>query len=336
MDAETTIDAIERIRNALPRLMVVTPIYNEEANLDRYAQAVSDVLLALPDVDVRVLFVDDGSRDLSWQKIAALTQASSRFSAIRLSRNFGSHLAIAAGFDSIGDDVDAVAILACDLQDPPATIVEFVRAWRDGADIVWGRRRSRADEGWRRSASDLLETTLRRYAMPRHSRFTTGSFLLMDRRVLACMRQFREQSRVTFGLVAWTGFNQAVVPYDRLPRQAGRSGWRLGQMVNSAYDVLIGFSPLPAKFITGVGLAMFAISLLVLVYLLLTWTFSRVQPGWTGMMATMTVCFGMLFMMLGVTAEYLHRIFIEAKNRPLYFISAYAGQVCDAKDPGRD
>ena len=106
-------------------------------------------------------------------------------------------------------------------------------------------------------------------------------------------------------------------------------------MVNSAYDVLIGFSPLPAKFITAVGLCMFAASLLVLVYLLLTWAFTRVQPGWTGMMATMTICFGILFMMLGVTAEYLHRIFIEAKNRPLYFVANCVGQLCHGTEPRR-
>jgi glycosyltransferase involved in cell wall biosynthesis len=319
-----------RTSHAIPRLVVITPVYNEEANLDRYASAVSEVLFAQTDVDIRVVFVDDGSHDLSWHKLVALTEASSRFSAIRLSRNFGAHLALAAGFDSVGDEVDAVAILACDLQDPPTAVLEFIRAWRDGADIVWGQRRSRADEDWRRSASSLLESMLRRYAMPRYSLFTTGSFLLMDRKVLACMKQFREQSRVTFALVAWTGFNQTVVSYDRAARQAGRSGWRLAQMLNSAYDVLIGFSPLPAKVITCLGLGMFAISLLVLIYLLLTWAFSRVQPGWTGMMATMTICFGTLFMMLGVTAEYLHRIFIEAKNRPLYFVAAHAGQARDA------
>jgi glycosyltransferase involved in cell wall biosynthesis len=335
MDVTAISDVKLRANDGRPRLVIVTPVYNEESNLDRYAETVSATLLSAPDIAARVLFVDDGSRDLSWQKIAALTESSSRFSAIRLSRNFGSHLALAAGFDSIGDDVDAIAILACDLQDPPDTIREFVSVWRTGADIVWGQRRSRGDEGWRRGASGLLERMLRRYAMPRHSRFTTGSFLLMDRKVLHCLKQFREQSRVTFALVAWTGFNQAVVPYDRQLRQAGHSGWRFGQMINSAYDVLIGFSPLPAKFITAVGLGMFAVSLFVLLYLVLTWAFTRVQPGWTGMMATMTICFGMLFMMLGVIAEYLYRIFIEAKNRPLYFIAACAGEVSDATEPDR-
>jgi glycosyltransferase involved in cell wall biosynthesis len=313
---------LPRVTGERPQIVIVTPIYNEEANLDRYAQEVAIHLFSLSDIAVRVLFVDDGSDDRSWKKLTALTQSSASFSAIRLSRNCGAHVALAAGFDHVGDDADAVAILACDLQDPPATILEFIAAWRAGADIVWGERRSRADEGWRSTASRLLEAMLRRYAMPRRSRFTTGSFLLMDRKVLACLKQFREHSRVTFALVAWTGFNQEVVPYDRAKRVAGRTGWRFSQMLNTAYDVLIGFSPTPAKFITSIGLSMFAVSIVVLAYLLLTWAFTRVLPGWTGLMATMTICFGILFMMLGVIAEYLHRIFIETKNRPLYFIAA--------------
>lgn len=326
MNSTSTPGVLDAARSKRLRLVVVTPVYNEEDNLARYSQAVQSILFSAPDMDARVVFVDDGSRDGSWRKLVELSEASPRFSAIRLSRNYGAHLALAAGFDSIGDDADAVAVLACDLQDPAETLLEFVAAWRRGADIVWGQRRSRHDEGWRRGASYLLENLLRRYAMPRHSRFTTGSFLLMDHKVLQCVRQFREQNRVTFALVAWTGFDQAVVPYDRRQRIAGRSGWSFGQMINTAYDVFIGFSPLPAKAITGLGLGMFAMSVLVLLYLLGAWAFGRVQPGWTGVMATMTVCFGMLFMMLGVTAEYLHRIFVEAKNRPLYFVAVTTGQ----------
>ena len=307
------------------RLVVVTPVFNEEANLDRYAAEVAATLFAAPGIEARILFVDDGSRDSSWARLQALTRASPRFSAIRLSRNYGAHLALAAGFDAVGEDADVVAVLACDLQDPVATLLDFVAAWRQGADIAWGQRRTRADEGWKRNASRLLENTLRRHAMPRHSRFTTGSFLLMDRRVLACLKQFREHSRVTFALVAWTGFKQAVVPYDRQARVAGKSGWRFGQMLNTAYDVLIGFSALPAKLMTGIGVSLFLLSLAATVYLLLVWAMSRVQPGWTGVMVTITLCFGVLFMMVGVMAEYLHRIFIEAKNRPLYFVSDGAG-----------
>jgi dolichol-phosphate mannosyltransferase len=317
---------------ARPRLVVVTPVFNEEANLASYADKVRSVLFSAAGFDAWVLMVDDGSTDRSWEIMTALAEADPRFRAVRLSRNQGAHLALAAGLDHVDEDADAVAILACDLQDPAETILEFVAAWRNGADIVWGKRRNRNDEGWRRNASSLLEAILRRFAMPRNSRFTTGSFLLIDRMVLECVRRFREQNRVTFALVAWVGFNQAVVPYDRQVRLGGRSGWTFGQMINAAYDVLIGFSAAPAKAITVLGFTFFGLSLLLLIYVLGAWAMTNVQPGWTGFMATMTVCFGTLFIMLGVIAEYLHRIFIEVKDRPLYFISGRVGKINRSPD----
>lgn len=313
-------------RSVRPRLAIVTPVFNEELNLSRYVGAVRGVLLSVVDIDVTILFVDDGSTDSSWQIVSELAAQDDRFRAIRLSRNYGAHIALAAGLDSVDDGADAVAILACDLQDPPETVLEFVSAWRNGADIVWGKRRTRHDEGWRRHASSTLEKMLRRFAMPKNSRFTTGSFLLINRTVLQCIRQMREHSRVTFALVAWTGFNQAVVLYDRQVRRAGRSGWSFGQMINTAYDVLIGFSAAPAKGITMLGLTLFVLSIVLLAYVVGAWLWTDVQPGWSGVMATITICFGILFMMLGVTAEYLHRIFVEVKDRPLYFISGDAGR----------
>lgn len=322
------------IRPQRPVLVVVTPVYNESQVLPRYIDEVTRVLLSRTDIAARVLFVDDGSTDLSWRSIQDAIERSDRFSAIRLSRNFGPHTALAAGFDFVGADADIVATLACDLQDPPETIVAFVDEWRAGADIVWGRRRVRAEPRWRQGVSRALEALLRRYAMPVHSKLQTGSFLLIDDVVLDCVRRFKEQGRVTYALVAWTGFNQSVVAYDRQPRLGGRSGWTFGQMVNAVYDVFIGFSPVPAKLLTGFGFAMLGGSLLTVVYLLTTWLVRDVQPGWTGLMATMTLCFGFLFVMLGVSFEYLYRIFVETKDRPLYFVAHRAGDARPRHAPG--
>jgi glycosyltransferase involved in cell wall biosynthesis len=306
----------------VPRLTIITPVYNEAENLDAYASAVEETILSRGDLDARILLVDDGSSDDSWAKIVELTRRSVRFSGLRLSRNFGVHIALAAGFDNVGEDADIVAVLACDLQDPPLTVLEFVARWREGADIVWGARRERADSGWRRIASHTLDRILRLYAMPRDSKFRTGSFLLIDRVVLECFLKCREHNRVTFALVAWTGFSQDVVYYDRQARLRGRSGWSLGRMISTAYDVFIGFSPFPARVLTGLGFALFGISILVLIYLVTEWFVKNVQPGWTGIMALITVFFGILFMMVGMIAEYLYRIFIETKARPLYFVAS--------------
>jgi glycosyltransferase involved in cell wall biosynthesis len=308
--------------NERPHLMLVTPVYNEEDNLDLYAREVGALFFGREDLDTRVLFVDDGSTDRSWSKISKLAARSDRFRGLRLSRNFGAHPTLAAGLDNVDDASDMVATLPCDLQDPPETVLEFVEAWRKGAKIVWGARRSRAEHGVREVISRTMEAVLRRYAMPRHSRFTTGSFLLMDRVVLDCFRQFREHSRVTFALVAWTGFEQAVIHYDRRPRRYGKSGWTLRRMLDTGYDVFVGFSPLPAKLLTWTGFVIFGLSLAFLVYLIGSYFLHDVQPGWTGLMTAMTLFFGILFVMLGVMAEYLHRIFLEVKGRPLYFVAA--------------
>lgn len=308
-----------------PVLVVVTPLYNESENLSAYAERVRDSLLSRSDVDVRVLFVDDGSVDDSWHKVERLVSLDKRFSGVRLSRNFGSHTALTAGFDRVPPEADAVATLACDLQDPPEVILEFLEAWRAGAEIVWGARKSRIDERRRRLASQVLEKLLRRYAMPKRSKFQTGSFFLIDRNVLDCIKQFREHGRVTFALVAWTGFEQQIVHYHRQQRTAGRSNWSYMQMLNTAYDVFIGFSPIPAKILTAFGFLMLGGSIVSVLYLVFTWIFFKVQPGWTGLMTTTTLCFGLLFVMIGVSFEYLYRIFIETKARPLYFVSREIG-----------
>jgi glycosyltransferase involved in cell wall biosynthesis len=321
-------------RPACPVLVVITPVFNEAKILLGYATAVKRVLFECPDIKARVVFVDDGSTDESWKIIRQFVQSDSRFSAIRLSRNFGAHIALAAGFDHVPEDADLVATLACDLQDPPEVILSFLTEWRNGANIVWGARQSRLDARWRVLASNLLETLLRRFAMPRNSRFQTGSFFLFERIVLDSVRQFREHSRVTFALVALAGFDQAVVNYNRKMRADGRSGWTFGQMLNTAYDAFIGFSPIPAKVLTIFGFAMLVASLLGVVYLMLIWLFQDVQVGWTGVMATMTLCFGLLFMMIGVAFEYLYRIFVETKDRPLYFVAQKAGDVLRRRSTG--
>jgi glycosyltransferase involved in cell wall biosynthesis len=310
-----------------PLLVLVTPVFNEAMLLEIYAAEVKRVLLERSDIEARVILVDDGSADDSWKIICRLVEVDHRFSAVRLSRNFGAHVALAAGFDHVPRDADLIATLACDLQDPPEIILEFLEEWRKGANIVWGARRSRSEGPWRRAASRLLEIGLRRYAMPRHSRFQTGSFFLIERIVLDSVRQFREQARVTFALVAWTGFDQSIVPYDRRMRTGGRSGWTFAQMLNTAYDVFIGFSPVPAKVLTAFGFVMLITSIVAVFYLAFTWLVRDVQVGWTGLMATMTLCFGLLFLMIGISFEYLYRIFVETKNRPLYFVSQQVGGV---------
>jgi dolichol-phosphate mannosyltransferase len=303
-----------------PKVQILTPLYNEEKCFDIYVETVKRVLLSRSDVEYRCLLVDDGSTDGTWELIQQQCRASPQFRGLRLSRNFGAHTAETAGIDLC--DADAVVILSADLQDPPETILSFVEAWRQGADVVFGRRRMREDSRWRVLTSKAFEGLLRRFAMPKGSKFATGGFLLMDRKVVECVRQMREANRLIFGLVAWTGFRQAVVEYDRQRRAAGRSAWSIGRMVKSMYDGLIGFSGTIPRAVTLLGAVFSLIGFIAALYFLLNAIFFSPLPGWSTIMVILSLFFGIVFMILGTICEYLLRIYVESTRRPLYFIAA--------------
>lgn len=311
-----------------PLVFVVTPVFNEEENLLDYAAEVRRVLFADPDVDFRVLLVDDGSRDNSWQLIDGLSAEDPRFRGLRLSRNFGSHTALTAGFAHVGPDADAAATLACDLQDPPEVLLEFVEQWRQGAEIVWGERRTRQDKSWKVWTSRAFNRALEKHAMPNGSQFTTGSFLLMDRRVLECFNEFREHNRITFALVAWTGFDQVRVPYDRQARTKGESGWNFAKMIKAMYDAFIGLSTLPIRLMKIAAGTAFVLSLLLVVYLVFVLAVKGTHvPGWASQMILLSVFFGVQFSLTAIMGEYLNRIYTESMRRPLYFISRDTSEV---------
>jgi glycosyltransferase involved in cell wall biosynthesis len=312
---------VSAARRQQPTVLVLTPVYNETAGLAAYEREVCDTLLVRPDCQVRVLFIDDGSTDDSWNTIRDIAARDVRFRGIRLSRNYGSHIALSAGFANVGD-ADAVATLASDLQDPPAVVSQFIDAWKRGADIVWGKRTAR-DESWLRVwTSRTFERVIRRHAMPRRSRFTTGSFLLVDRKVAECFARFQEHNRVTFALVAWTGFSEAVVEYERQRRRTGQSGWTYGRMVKTMYDTFIGFSQTPIRAMTITGALVSLLTLPMAGYIIYHRLAGHPILGWTSIMLPLTLFFGLQFLMMGIVGEYLYRIYAEVVRRPLYFISA--------------
>jgi len=305
---------------ASPNVQILTPFYNEEECFESYVEAVESTLLSRDDVEYRFLLIDDGSTDRTWELIQRQCETSPRFRGLRLSRNFGAHTAETAGLDIC--NADAVVILSADLQDPPEVIPRFVEAWRHGAEVVFGRRLTRGDSRWRILTSKTFEALLRRFAMPRGSKFATGGFLLMDRRVVECVRQMREANRLIFGLVAWTGFRQAVVEYDRQHRAAGRSAWSVARMIKSMYDGLIGFSAAIPRAVTLLGAFFSAAGFVSALHFLLNAIFFTPLPGWSTIMVTLSLFFGIVFIILGTICEYLLRIYIESTRRPLYFIAA--------------
>ncbi len=303
----------------MKRVDIITPVFNETGNLERYVETVRERLVAAePGYRFQVIFVDDGSSDGSWPMIQKLAAANPWITGVRLSRNFGAHYALTAGFfESTGD---AVITLACDLQDPPEVGREFLRGWENGKAIVWGHRAARQDAAWRIWASGLFLWFVKR-SLPRNSQFTTGSFFLADRAVRECFKQFGESRRLTFALVAWTGFEQGTVSYERRRRESGRSGWTFAKMLSSLYDAVIAYSDWPAKFMTWLGVGMCVLSFVFLGYTVLHWLGGDPMRGWTSLATLISGFHGISFLIFGLMAQYLSRIYGEVVRRPLYFVS---------------
>ena len=304
-----------------PRVTLLTPVYNEEGNLHRYEQKISEILFSRTEYDFGVLFIDDGSTDHSWEIIKEMCARDSRFRGIRLSRNYGSHLAISAGFANEDRDSDAIVIMACDLQDPPEVVLEFIKKWESGAKIVWSQRRLHEDKGLSKFANIIFYTLMHRFAAPKGTQFNTCSFFLVDRVVAECYRQFVEQNRIISALVALTGFEQDVVIYSRRPRMAGVSGWTFGKKLKALYDALLGYSFMPIRLILLLGIGVFFFSIILAIYSLYCWFTSSPLEGYTSLILAVSFFFGIQFLLMSIVGEYLYRIYTEVVRRPLYFIS---------------
>jgi len=307
-----------------PLIAIVVPVFNEQENLEAFYAAVSDVIDAMPDYDWQFMFVDDGSRDGSFEVLRSLRERDKRIEALRFPRNFGSHVAIAAGIDYCRGD--AAIVMAADRQDPPALIREFVARWREGYDVVWGARTGRDDSRLRAAGMSLFYRLVRRFAIPSYPPGGTGSFCLISGPVIDAFRQCQERNRLTFGLVAWSGFRATDVPYHRPRRLIGSSSWTLRRMLKAALDTFIAFSSLPIRTISFLGLFVSALSFLFGAYVVANQIFfgTRVQ-GWTSVMLVVLVLGGVQLLMIGVLGEYLQRILDEARGRPLYVIERTLG-----------
>ncbi len=303
-----------------PSVCLITPVFNEAENLPRFKECLDNFFFKSPITDYSVIFVDDGSTDSSWAKLVEMCAGEPRCRAIRLSRNFGAHAAISAGMEN--SSADAAVVFACDLQDPPETVVEFVEKWRNGADIVFGHRSTRKDGKLRQWCSSIFQQLLGRFAMPQGSQFATGSFLLADQKVIQAFREFREYHCITFALFAWTGFSQEKVEYHRAKRQAGKSGWSLGRMMKAFYSAFIAFSHLPIRLITILSIITFILSFSLATYAVFSFLVSGSLPGWASTMVVLGFFFGIQFFVLSVIGEYLHRIYFEIVARPRFFVAA--------------
>ncbi|MDB4936294.1 MAG: hypothetical protein JWP87_3266, partial [Labilithrix sp.] len=303
---------------ARPEVSLVIPIYNEEEVLPQLDERLSQLLEKLA-IDAEVVFVDDGSKDRSLEMLRAMVEREPRYRAVSFSRNFGHQRAITAGMDASRGQ--AVVVMDADLQDPPEVILEMIAKWREGYDVVYGRRRSRAGESWFKLLTAKVFYRLFAAMIPIEVPLDAGDFRLMSRRVVVTLRALRETHRFVRGLVSWVGFKQTAVEYDRAARFAGETKYPLRKMLAFAFDGIISFSILPLRFATYLGVLVGAASVLYAVCAIFAHVFlSATVPGWTTTVVLVALLFSVQLLVTGVLGEYVGRIYEQVKLRPLYVV----------------
>jgi glycosyltransferase involved in cell wall biosynthesis len=311
-----------------PRLSVVAPCYNEEACLPEFHRRVTAAAHAAVGGDFELVLVNDGSRDATWSVLRRLVEDDPHVLAINLSRNYGHQLALTAGLQACRGD--RILIIDSDLQDPPELLGEMMALMDRGNDVVYGMRRQRDGEtAFKRVSARLFYRLLRRLVevdIPAD----TGDFRLITRRVLTELNRMPEHHRFIRGLISWIGFRQVPLVYDRDPRFAGETHYPLLKMLRFAVDAVTGFSVVPLRTASFLGVALGFGSLLMLFYTLGSWITGNAINGWTSIATIVLVIGSAQLMTLGMLGEYIGRLYMESKRRPLFVISEVQSQQSEA------
>ena len=306
-----------------PLLSVIVPVFNESAVLQAFYGRATQALAAIPNLSYELVFVDDGSKDDSYQQLAALAAADRHVRVVRFSRNFGHQMAITAGLDLARGD--CFAVIDADLQDPPEVIEQMVAQWRLGYDVVYGVRAKRDGEGriklWTASAFYRLLNAITKIHIP----VDVGDFRLLSRRAADHLRQLREQDRFVRGLVSWIGFRQTGVSYHRDKRYAGETKYPFRKMLKFALDGITSFSTMPLKIAMWLGYAASGLAFLYLLTVFVQKLLGYTVQGWATIMVALLFLGGTQLICLGIIGEYVGRIYSESKRRPLYIVEEVLG-----------
>lgn len=306
------------------KISMIIPVFNEEAAIPCFLDTVYPILDAESAYRFELIFINDGSEDNTLDILLEARDADPRIKIIDLARNFGKELAMAAGFQAASGD--AVIPMDVDLQDPPEIIVDFLRKWEEGYDVVLGvRRRRHADTLFKRLTADLFYRIFNALCGKRLTP-NAGDFRLISRPALDALNNLPERVRFTKALYAWVGFRKTAVEYDRPARMNGTSKWNTWKLWNFALDGITSFSTLPLRIWSYLGMLIAFIGFAYAAFLTFrTLIFGRDVPGYTSLMVVMLVLGGLILISLGVIGEYLGRVFEETKGRPLYIARNYIG-----------
>jgi dolichol-phosphate mannosyltransferase len=276
------------------------------------------------EMDIEYIFINDGSKDNTYFCLKKIAESSSQVKVINFARNFGHQIAITAGMDYAYGD--AVVIIDADLQDPPEVILQMVEKWKEGYDVVYGKRLKRQGETFfkkltARAFYRILDS-MTDVKLP----VDVGDFRLIDRKVCDAMKMLPERSRYVRGLVSWVGFKQTSVEYVRDKRFAGETKYPLKKMLKLANDGIFSFSYKPLKLATFFGMTVSALSFIYLIVVLIQKLINHnIVAGWASSMAVSLFFNGVMLIVIGIMGEYVGRIYEEVKARPLYIVGELFG-----------
>jgi polyisoprenyl-phosphate glycosyltransferase len=306
----------------VPILSIIVPVKDEEEAIAPFIARVGAVLDGLDDPAAKaweILFVDDGSSDATLPAIIIANQTDPRIRAVSFSRNFGKEPALSAGLDFARGA--AVIPIDVDLQDPPEVIGDMIRAWRAGHEVVYGVRRNRESDSLpKRLTADLYYRAHNRLShdkIPEHA----GDFRLLDRKVVDVIKAMPERNRFMKGLFAWSGFKQTAVEYDRVERSVGTTKFRYWKLWTLALDGITSASTAPLRIWSYIGVFVALLSFLYALYIIIITIVTGIDaPGYASLMTAVLFFGGLQLISLGVLGEYVGRILVETKQRPLYVV----------------
>ena len=326
---QTNIKASKAIKNedasllTVPLISVIVPAFNEEEVLPIFHQRLVNAL-SKAHISWEVLYIDDGSSDRTVDTIKSLQITNPMISLAKLSRNFGKEAAVSAGLKLARGE--AVIVIDADLQDPPELIIEMIAVWQqDNADMVNMRRRTREGETWfKKATAHVFYRVINRLSdvtIPED----VGDFRLISRRAVDALNQLPETNRFMKGLFAWVGYKQVTVEYDRQPRAAGNTKWHYVKLWNFALEGITGFTVAPLKLATYAGfISATGAFIYALVFFVKTLIFGDPVHGFPTLIVTILMLGGLQLMATGILGEYIGRLFIESKQRPLYLLDEYS------------
>jgi dolichol-phosphate mannosyltransferase len=297
---------------------VIIPIYNEEENIQLLYDRLEEVMSSLGGTR-EYIFINDGSVDKSISLIKGLSAQNESVKYIDFSRNFGHQIAVSAGLDRcIGN---RVVIIDADLQDPPELILEMASKMDDGFEVVYAQRRSRKGESIFKKITASAFYKILRSITSIDIPLNTGDFRMMDHKIVEVLREMPEKNKFLRGQISWIGFRQTFVEFDRAERNAGETGYPLKKMLRFAVDGITAFSDAPLKFVFSMGIFVFILTFVLIIYTMISWLFfeSTVQ-GWSSLMISILFIGGVQMIGIGIIGEYISRIGNNVKERPLYIV----------------